>query len=526
MPTYTLPYTTAQTPDEYRGYVQALWQLQQMRYEINWRFYTGEAWLELDTRNAKRDQGEPPRKYRLGVNDIALACNMHAQLLFGEVRDNSDPLVSFKAKARKGRPVGDAAIGQAQDFLDELWGESSSRKLQLQAGVSSQVTGGVFWRVRYALDRASAFDLYPFKFEPVHADYVFPVFSSTGKLSEVFVRYQLSREAARAEWGVWSNDWPEMVEYREHWTSAQGGLAGTLSIHVGVEGNWKEVKAERNPFGFVPFVYIPHVLSNGFFGIPLAEWAGAVDLSEEYNGRLANIGDIVRQNSYPFGVLRNHPTGKLKPPFRMWKDGPTVMDLGPGMPGEQGPELDWFDPSEVTAGTMTYLDTLKKELRMAMAIPPVAMGEDEGSQRSSLTLITRMFPMKSHVLTERWLWTSAMVDLNRMALQMGKIKRIDGLEELDVARIGITPNWAPMLPRDRAELVNELVQRAGVGHVHPEDALEQYEDTPVGEVEETYQRIREHQEWQAELGKQEMDGVPVEPVSQTKPSSTRSKRKR
>jgi hypothetical protein len=210
----------------------------------------------------------------------------------------------------------------------------------------------------------------------------------------------------------------------------------------------------------------------------------------------------------------------------MWKDGPTVMDLGPGMPGEQGPELDWFDPSEVTAGTMTYLDTLKKELRMAMAIPPVAMGEDEGSQRSSLTLITRMFPMKSHVLTERWLWTSAMVDLNRMALAMGKIKRIDGLEDLDVAAVGITPNWAPMLPRDRAELVNELVQRAGVGHVHPEDALEQYEDTPVGEVEETYQRIREHQQWQADLGRQEADGVPVEPVSQTKPSSTRSNRKR
>jgi hypothetical protein len=110
---------------------------------------------------------------------------------------------------------------------------------------------------------------------------------------------------------------------------------------------------------------------------------------------------------------------------------------------------------------------------------------------------------------------------------MAKIKRIEGLEELDVARIGVTPNWAPMLPRDRAELVNELVQRAGVGHVHPADALEQYEDTPVGEVEETYERIREHQEWEADLGKQEVDGVPAKPVSlATKPSSTRRPKKR
>jgi hypothetical protein len=84
-----------------------------------------------------------------------------------------------------------------------------------------------------------------------------------------------------------------------------------------------------------------------------------------------------------------------------------------------------------------------------------------------------------------------------------------------------------MLPRDRAELVNELVQRAGVGHVHPEDALEQYEDTPVGEVEETYQRIREHQAWAADLGKQEVDGVPAQPVpSATTTNSSRSERKR
>ena len=163
--------------------------------------------------------------------------------------------------------------------------------------------------------------------------------------------------------------------------------------------------------------------------------------------------------------------------------------------------MDWFDPSEVTAGTMTYLDGLKKELRMSMAIPPVAVGEDEGSQRSSLTLTTRMFPMKSHVLTERWLWTSPMVDLNRMALQMAMIKRVGELDGLDVARVTITPNWAPMLPRDRAELVNELVQRAGVGHIAPEDALERYEDIPLGEIEDAIKRIQEHQKWTAELNK-------------------------
>lgn len=503
--------SSLQPPAEYKGYLQQLWALQRVRYELNWELYTGEKWLETD----ERIPGDSQRKYRLGVNDVALACNMHAQLLFGEVRDSADPLVSFKVSPRRGQTVGDGVVETAQNYLDELWSESAARKNQFVAGLSSQVTGGVFWRVRYDLSNDSPFDLYPFKFEPIHSDYVFPVFApGATRMNEVFVRYQIPKEVARAEWGQWSNDWPDLVEYREHWTGARGGLPGTLAITVGTEGIRKEIKAEKNPFGFVPFVYIPHISSNGFFGIPLAEWAGASDLAEEYNARLANTGDILQQNSYPFGVLKNHPTGKIAQPFRLWKGGPTIVNLGQGLPDGKPPEMDWFEAADISTGTMTYLDGLKKELRMSMAIPPVAVGEDEGSQRSSLTLTTRMFPMKSHVLTERWLWGPAMEDLNRMALQMAIIKQVGNLDALEVSKVTITPNWAPMLPRDRAELVNELVQRAGVGHIAPQDALERYEDIPLGEIENAYKRIQEAAEWTAELNKPaEVGGVPAKPVA-------------
>ena len=236
-----------------------------------------------------------------------------------------------------------------------------------------------------------------------------------------------------------------------------GGLPGTLSITVGTEGTRKEIKTEQNPFGFVPFVYIPHIPSNGFFGIPLAEWAGASDLAEEYNERLANTGDILKQNSYPFGVLKNHPTGKIKQPFRLWKGGPTIVDLGSGLPDGKTPEMIWFEAADISAGTMTYLDGLKKELRMSMAIPPVAVGEDEGSQRSSLTLTTRMFPMKSHVLTERWMWTSPMEDLNRMALQMAMIKQVGDLAGIDVS----TRHDHAQLGPNAAQRPGRAGQRAG-----------------------------------------------------------------
>ena len=67
------------------------------------------------------------------------------------------------------------------------------------------------------------------------------------------------------------------------------------------------------------------------------------------------------------------------------------------------------------------------------------------------------------------------------------------------------------------------VQRAGVGHIHPTDAIEQYEDTPTSEVEDAYKRIRQHMEWQAELGKSEMDGIPAEPVRADQQSKARKK---
>ena len=284
---------------------------------------------------------------------------------------------------------------------------------------------------------------------------------------------------------------------------------------LGVEGDWKQIKVEQNPFGFVPFVYIPHIPSNGFFGVPLAEWAGAVDLAEEYNERLANIGDIVRQNSYPFGVLKSHPTGKLKSPFRMWKDGPTVIDLGPGLPGEKAPELDWFDPSEVTAGTMTYLDTSRRNCAWPWRSRRWPWARTRAASAARLTLLARMFPMKSHVAHR-----ALAVDVGDGGSQPHG--PADGAKSSAWASwttwtwraVTITPNWAPMLPRDRAELVNELVQRAGVGHIHPTDALEQYEDTPTSEVEEAYKRIQEHQEWQAELNKPEP--APGESETQTK----------
>jgi hypothetical protein len=97
-----------------------------------------------------------------------------------------------------------------------------------------------------------------------------------------------------------------------------------------------------------------------------------------------------------------------------------------------------------------------------------------------------------------------MEKLNKMAVLMAVIKRVGDLGGVDVSKIAITPQWSPMLPRDRTELVNELVQRASVDHIDIEHAIQMYEDIPEDEIEDTIKRIQQYKEWQAELNKPEL----------------------
>jgi len=71
---------------------------------------------------------------------------------------------------------------------------------------------------------------------------------------------------------------------------------------------------------------------------------------------------------------------------------------------------------------------LLAHFRREVSVPAVAYGEDEGSQRSSLTLVTRMWPLVSHVKMERSFWTTGLHVLNNMILKMnGTEKRLVGL---------------------------------------------------------------------------------------------------
>jgi len=138
------------------------------------------------------------------------------------------------------------------------------------------------------------------------------------------------------------------------------------------------------------------------------------------------------------------------------------------------------------------------QMRRDAFVPAVADGEDEGSQRSALTLAFRMWPLTSHIRAERHYWTEGLNILAELALTVLAVKNPTRTNSKDIdegiSKIGLQhlghikrQEWAPILPRDRAELVNELVMRAGAGHISLEEALTQYGD--IENVQEELERI-------------------------------------
>ena len=251
-----------------------------------------------------------------------------------------------------------------------FWADSDARRQQFYSAVTSQVTGGTFWRVRYNLfeQQYDPFALHPFKFEPIYPDYVFPVWATgTQHISEIYIRYRVNKDAAKAKWASVLDNWPDTVEYEEHWTQDLVAIVkntalvtkGKIIIRVGSGDTWRTY-SERIILGIVPFVYIPHVPDRGFYGIP--RQSGTQRLVDEYNARLANVGDLVKQAALRVGKLRGVSTNNLSGKSsglvaRPWSILAWVIPTG--IP----PELNFEDPPSITPALIDYVRELERKSR-------------------------------------------------------------------------------------------------------------------------------------------------------------------
>lgn len=454
-----------------------------MRYWEYWQHFDGDF---LDEQVGSVD------KYPLKLNIYNMACMLHAGFLFGEVQDGNDPLVNTVVEPwGQDTPKEDRALGkQLSDFIGRVWYENEGRSLQQEGGLIAQILGGAVFNVSYDTSLEDDGRL-PIRIDLIMPEYFYPVWRPTQywNLVEAIVAFEVSDLQAEEVYGVKSD--LDSPLYQEMWKRDQ--------YEITVNGEvikWGGVTQSGTPIGnMVPYTYIPHIRAGEFYGTSLLK--GKQQLAEEVNARFADLGDIVgdsARNTIP-AVSNSMQPAVLRLGF-----GITVLDLGNTMPGQDAPRIHYPATAGASSASMQYASDLLSIARVEAYTPPICYGLDEGSQRSALTLALRMIPLVVHIRQERTLWTTGLSQIARQILVIAAEKKLIPIDAKEIRKFRIWVEWAPILPRGREQLVNEMILRVNSGLISPKTALTKLAD--IHDMKAEANLIREWLEYQVAIGHQ------------------------
>jgi hypothetical protein len=504
------------------------WTEQSTRYREYWRWFTGQALAEI---SGTTEDGEPIYRFPLQMNPIRNFSRKHAAVLLGEgidgrgafVRAVVEPSLPFNEE-----PPSDEDKKTAQvltNIINEVWDSSDGRALQMENAILSQFLGGCVFQVEYVPEREDL--VIPLRIKNVIPDFFLPVWNNDDPwdLLEAYVIYRIPAAAAKVQYGVVIDGDMPYATYLEHWSKKSysiyiNGQPVKSVYHRGKISAEVVFKDVENPFGFVPFVYIPHLREGGFYGSSMVDDIKGLVL--ELNSSYADLGDSVKETIRRRRYVSNVHGG---PRMRQVGEGNWFVDLGiTPASSRHEPKITIEDPPTLSPGMASYPDKVWEALLREANLADVFFGKDEGSQRSALTLAFRMLPTTSHIRAERSFWESGLEKVGRMILKacsaQPEIKR--RLSKLGISipadfmhRFVITQDWPPMIPRDREQEVNEIILRNSAGLISPQLAMQKFGD--VSNIDDEMKNITE---WKKSLYELDNQGAEAktdveEPVAST-----------
>jgi len=441
------------------------------------------------------DQGEEIELYPARINPLPGAALKHAHTLFGEMIDDGAPLVS--PKFVKTAKFTEKMVADVEEALRTIWSDSAGRTTQYTNGLISQIYGGAIFKADYLpQDKTRS---YPIKISKIHPlnfmGILYP--DEEFRLSEAWYVKNVSAETAKMygvqvadeEVGLWVEYWnPEEHSVKINGTAIRRSYNGVMKSFDG-----------KNSFGEVPVVYIAHERTNGLWGTSMIH--PLIGMVREINARAADYGDAVSDDSHETFAIRNSSNPRM-----INVGGKRLLDLGSNQSAvgmnSGDPDVFSFSDAKASAPMSQIVDDLYDHFRREAYIPKVADGEDEGSQRSGLTLAFRMWPLTSHVSTERILWTSGLNHFTKVILRFMKERKLAGVTE-EMAKATIRQEWLPMMPRDREAMVNEAVQRITNGLGSPQSMLRL-----LGDVENVDDEMKLIEAWKKFLAEVEAPPQP------------------
>lgn len=457
------------------------WERLQATYEDADNWFSGE---ELE--NLSSQAGIQTDLYPMRLNPLPGTAAKHVATLFGEYEDDGRPLVYPKIITQDETQLKRAE--EIEEILYTLWAESSGRSLMLQNGFLSQIYGGCIWKATYSpWDTWPASNkIFPITIEAPHPKTFvgYPTASNDFYLGDAWIVREYSTVQAR-EYGYTGTE--TKVLGVEHWRPDfyETFMDGKPAVRSGIE-----LKGE-NPFKFVPIVYIPHMRESGFYGSNIID--NVKNILKELNRAWGDLGDAINDDSHPITAVRNIQ-GQIQ--VKRINEWITVVDLG-SVSGiatnEAQPDMFEVNKPRASSAMTTVIGETYKQYRRDAFVPPVADGEDEGSQRSGVTLDIRFWPLISHTKLERIHWSSGMNVFQSMLLRILAVKSLGGITEQET-KMRMKQKWPPQLPRDRTAQVDEWTKRASSKIGSIETLLE-----ATGDIEDIPRERQRILQWEKDL---------------------------
>jgi len=448
--------------------LQSTFAAQKAVYDVLWGHFYGTHWDE--TVKQKRGKTEPARlKWPLRINYVQPACLIHTAVWAGDMPDTSEPVAKPHLEPSGTGKLAARAAEHATDKINQVWYENSGRAKLMAANTVAQAVGGVVFRLRMDTDLGWRRTL-PIRIDTILPDnfVCIPDVSDPYDLLEAWHIVEMPLRMAERQYGyVGKKRDADTVQMVEHWTRDE------FKITIGDKvATFRDVKMEGdNKLGFVPFVYMPHVRHAGAFeGIPL--FAQILSLLEEYNGRMANEGDLFIKAIHSMPWIRNI-SAKLSVANI---GGQRFIDLGKGRAGTGGePAMGQQEQPNVGGSLTNYNERLDNKIKELSFTPEIIWGSDSGSQRSGESRDRLLLPLTIHINHEREFSTQAFNALDEMILRMLAANNLAGINDRHLNH-RMAQIWHPMYPADRAKLIEEVERRLLVNSLSLEKALEMYGD--------------------------------------------------
>jgi len=494
------------------------------RYE-NWRaLYDGTA-LE-ETISATSDPNDTEKVYRWPVrfNLISSYCQLHAGMLWGHGRSGNSSSDLFKVRVDPKIPGGPKSLVEQAPRLEDIFNHFWLKNAHVlrSNGVIQQWAGGCILKVTWnPLSRQS---VYGVVLETIQPEHFYPIWNPTNfdELYAVKIKFAVSKAVAMAKYHLTADQLEKFgdrdrVPVEEYWDAAKyyiivGATDGDKgSVARDAEGN---LLRGPNPFihpktekGVIPIHYIPRMRVGSYLGESLAYRLEGIQ--EEMNKTLADYGDALTRGAHPaMGISDYTGPGAKKEIIAIPRHG--ALNLGPTPAGGTSPKVHNFPLPQVPPQTGEFLDRLHGLSEAVAGLTPAARGTSQGRE-SGLAIALQMLPTTNLVDWERAHVQQAVaggggLHDTLLAIWWNKKKSSRGtVVENDIPNIGDTETifdlnqdieFYPVIPRDRLDVIDEVVRLSTNPSVSPKEWLRRLGD--IDDVDEEFENLLAYMTFVAE----------------------------